>query len=176
MNKVTIEELREEAAGLGIEFHPNTGEAKLTAMINDFKEGDTSDPEPDEKDEKVETTAERHARLRREQTKLIRIILRCNNDKKKELKGDFFTVANKIVGTYTKFVPFDNEEGFHIPQAMLDTLNDKMCQKWKKAKVNGVQMNVPYMTKEFTIEILPSLTQEELDKLADEQKIKGSID
>ncbi len=177
----TLEKLKDEANFLGIKFHPNTGENKLSEMIKNFKEGV---PELKEETEKVvvpeepvfKTTAERHAQMRKEQTKLIRVVVHCNNDNKSELKGDFFTASNKIVGDYKKFVPFDNDEGFHVPQILLNTMRDKQCLKFRTAKnADGVEVKVPFLTKEYTIEVLPPLTPIELKKLAAAQKARGSI-
>jgi len=185
--QTTLEKLKAEAQFLGIEFHHNSGETKLLQLIKDFKNKSSKKEEKEEvvvvKEEKEEvvvvkekTKQQRHDELRKSQTKLIRVIVHCNNDNKSEMKGDFFTASNKIVGDYKKFVPFDNEEGFHIPQILLDTMRDKQCLKFRSQKnADGVEIKAPYLAKEYTIEVLPPLTQKELDKLAAAQKARGSI-
>ena len=127
--------------------------------------------------EASETPDQRRHRLHQEQMKLIRVVVHCNNDQKSELTGETIKVANRIIGSFTKFIPFDNDEGYHIPQIMLDTLNDKVCQKWKTTKlVSGETVKMPFMTKEYSITVLPELTEEDLEKLAADQKARGAID
>ena len=116
-------------------------------------------------------------RIKLEQLKLMRVIVHCNNDDKKEMQGEIFTVANEFVGPVKRFVPFDNEEGWHIEKILYDMLKMKRCQKWRNIKLpNGMTEKQSFMVPEFTIEVLPPLTEEQLKKLADRQKATASID
>lgn len=111
--------------------------------------------------------------------KLVRIRVVCMNPAKKELRGEFFTVANKHLGNITKFVPFgaDSEDGYHVPEIIY-----KMMQRRKyvaistvKDKQTGYERQNKTLVKEFAIEVLPPLTEEELQSLATAQIAAGSL-
>jgi len=179
----------EEAKGLGLTPHHATGELKLQEMINEeLGKGESEvivkvdevvkgdDKVTTEIKPKIETKLQRTKRLRDEQRKLIRVVVRCNNSKKKEWQGETVSVIC-AAGTLKKWVPFDNEEGWHVPQAILDVMGAKYCQKFKKTKLkNGQEHNTSFTVKEFTIEILKPLTKAQLKKLAADQSARGSID
>ncbi len=191
----TKEKLQEEAKALGIDFHHATGEIKLQELIDEKKfatsappeTGETTDepnePEPEVKVEpeaevveKPLTKGKRLSLIRNHQKSLIRVILRCNNDNKKEWKGEIFKVANSL-HAFTRFVPFDNEKGWHIERAIFDTIKEKKCQKFKEKKLpNGMKSRIGFLVNEYTIEVLPDLTPDELKDLAAEQAARGSID
>lgn len=112
--------------------------------------------------------------------KLIRIRVTCMNPAKKELKGEFFTVANKHLGNVTKFVPFGEatEGGYHVPEIIY-----KMMQRRKyvsittsKDKATGYERQNKTLVREFAIEVLPPLTESELQSLATAQIAAGSLD
>lgn len=170
------DELMEEAKSLGLEPHHSTGELKLQAMINEALEPTVATEEEVKTVATVETKPERMQRLRNEQRKLIRVIVRCNNDNKKEWTGETHSVIC-AAGTIKKWVPFDNEKGWHVPQAILDVIGAKMCLKFRNSKLaNGQTHKISYLTKEYNIEILKPLTKKQIEKLAEEQAARGSID
>ena len=174
--------LMEEAKSLGLKPHHSTGELKLQQMINDELTkgedvGDVGEVETKVEVEAVaETKGERIKRLRDEQRKLVRVVVRCNNDDKKEWTGQTITVIC-AAGTLKKWVPFDNENGWHVPQGILDVMGAKMCQKFKNGKLaNGQPHKVSFMAKEYSIEELKPLSKKELKDLEKEQAARGSID
>ncbi len=172
----TKEELMAEAKSLGLAPHPATGWKKLQEMIN--AELSKGEPSKEKSVNKVqtETKVERMSRLRNEQRKMIRVVVHCNNDNKKEWTGQIETVIC-AAGTLKRFVPFDNENGWHVEQGLLDTMLNRTCQKFKNHKLkNGQESKVSYTVKEFNIEILPPLTEKELKNLAADQSARGSID
>lgn len=125
---------------------------------------------------KLEIKVKRHARLRKEQTKLTKIILRSNDDAKKEWKGEFFKVSN-ILHTITRYVPFDNEDGWHVEQALLNTIQEMKCMRFKDVKLpNGKKHRQGFNIKAFTVEILPQINKEELATLRADQSARGGVD
>lgn len=112
----------------------------------------------------------------REATKLIRCIVTNRNPMKASWEGEIFSVGNDIVGSIKKYVPFGLEEGYHVPQMILNTLKEKECTVFVDKKVNGEKVKVGKLIKEYGIEILDPLTPDELSQLATEQKSRGSID
>ena len=174
----------EEAKSLGLEPHPNTGELKLQTMINDelSKAENGNEEKPYEPDVNAGVTrigdmayAQRIGSLRKKQMKLVRVVVRCNNENKKEWGGEIHTIIC-AAGTIKKWVPFDNEKGWHVPQCIIDVMREKTCQKFKSGKLpNGQEHKVSYSVREYTIEVLDPLTKSQLKGLASEQAARGSI-
>ena len=111
-----------------------------------------------------------------EAMKLIRCVITCRNPLKQSWDGEIINVSNDVVGSTTKFVPFNLSEGFHLPQMIINTLGDKECTIFVNKKVNGENVKQGKLIKEFAIEILPPLTKEELKALSLDQKARGAID
>lgn len=172
-----LELLKQRATTLGIAYHPSIGLEKLRIKINNEL---NDDPEvPDEvsvvKNKNVvkipvETKQQRNARLHRESSRLIRVNITCMNPNKKEWSGEVFTISNSAVGTFKKFVQFDTEEGYHVPEIILKHIKERKCQVFVNKKLaNGNTIKVGKLIKEFSVAILEPLTQEEMKDLAIKQ-------
>jgi len=74
-----------------------------------------------------------------------------------------------------KYIPFNNEEGWHIPNILYQHLLAAECQIFAKVTRNGQDFMEPKNIKAFNVEVLPPLTEEERQKLAIKQKATGSI-
>ena len=115
-----------------------------------------------------------------EQLRMIRIRVTCMDPKKKDLKGEIFTIANEYIGTVRKFVPFgeDSEGGYHVPYCILTMMEDRKFLNIRivKNRLSGRDEVLSSWAKEFAIEILPPLTQQELNQLATAQIAAGSLD
>jgi hypothetical protein len=118
--------------------------------------------------------------LIRDETKLIRCRITNMDPKKKDLNGEIISVGNKFIGTISKFIPFGEatDEGYHIPKVLLDEIQDRKFQDIRtvKDKRTGVPTVTSRWVREYAVEILPPLTQEELTNLAIAQAAAGSID
>jgi len=121
------------------------------------------------------TGREKVARMKKA-TRLVRCVVTCRNPAKKDWDGEILSVSNDVIGTMKKFVPYNIEEGYHIPQIIFNALKDKTCTIFVNKKVNGENVKVGKQIKEFGLEILDPLTQDELSELAAEQNARGSID
>ena len=165
-----------------VSYHPSIGlekaREKLAAALADKPTLDAppvaaaspAEPEP-------ESERERLQRLKREALRLIRIRVTCMNPNKRELEGELITVGNSLIGTVTKFVPFNNEEGWHVPHIMYEALADRKCQVFFTEKLkNGVAVRRGKQISEFAIEVLPPLTEEELHDLAQRQAMAHAVD
>lgn len=125
---------------------------------------------------KPETTAEKNARMRKDAAKLVRCRITCMNPAKTEYEGEIFTVSNSIVGTFRKYVPYNADEGWHIPKIIFDHLQEKQCQVFHTVKDDrGRKVRKGKLIREFAIEVLPPLTKEELEDLAQRQAMAGNI-
>jgi hypothetical protein len=169
LEQVALEGLKERATKLGVKFHPNIKSEALLAKIKEVQEESASTiqvvAEPSVVDHKKEAT------------RLIRIRLVCMNPAKKEWDGEIIAVGNSAVGTIKKYIPFNADEGWHVPKIIYDALVDRQCQVFTTVKDSrGNNLRKGKLIKEFSIEILPPLTKEELEELARRQALSRSID
>ena len=169
--------LKARADLLGISYHPSIGLEKLRAKVN----GAVTDSGEDEAEAPVEakeSEAAKRLRLRQEAARLVRIRLTCLNPNKKEWDGEIITAGNAAVGTYKKFIPFHSaDDGWHIPHIIYQQLVNRECQIFVTTKDGrGNKVRTGKMIKEFAIEVLPNLTEEELAELARRQAMSKAID
>jgi len=175
--------LKERATLMGIKFHPSVGVATLAAKIEAALMN-----VPEVKEDAVvapvaspvivpETESEMAQRLRKDATRLIRVNITCMNPNKKDWPGEIISVSNSIIGSVKKFIPFNATEGYHVPNIILHHLKERQCQVWSSVThPNGRVTQKGKMIKEFAIEVLPNLTQDEIAELARKQAITNSID
>jgi hypothetical protein len=172
--------LKERAKMMGLKLSPKIGleklKAKIEAKLNPIVE-ETVDPEE-------ETEIQRKARIRKTQKSEQMALIRCRianlNPSKRDLRGEIFTVANKYVGTVRKFIPYGEatDNGYHIPQIIYEQLKTRkfLQVNTRNDRSAGNQIVVDQRwVPEFSIEVLPQLTQEELDKLAASQAAAGGV-
>lgn len=198
--------LKQRATLMGIAFSNNIGEDTLRQRIADKQaELDAAESSSDEEDEEQEEeqviqtasaalasdgeqvvakTTERPLTLReqivKEQMRLVRIRITCLDPKKKDLPGEFLTVANEYLGTVRKFIPFGEvtDDGYHVPYCLYKMLEARKflnIRTFKDRRTGTVRVESGYV-KEFAIEVLDPLTPAELAKLATAQKAAGSIE
>jgi len=170
--------LKERAALMGIQYHPSIGLDKLREKVTSaLKEPAAIEGVLVEAVQDVqESEAQVHARYRKEASALIRVRLTCMNPAKQSWEGEIFTVSNSVIGTMKKFIPFHAEEGWHIPQALLNMIQERQYQApYTERGPKGQEMRRFKLVKEFSIEILPNLTASELKDLANQQAIANRI-
>lgn len=170
--------LKQRADLLGISYHPSIGLEKLREKVNAAV---TSKPEeevaPAPAETQVESDNAKRLRLRNEAAALVRIRVTCMNPNKKEWEGEIFTAGNSAVGTYKKFVPFNADDGWHVPKIIYNQILHRECQVFITARDDrGNKVRKGKMIKEFAIEVLPSLTEDDLAELARRQAMSHSID
>lgn len=172
--------LKERAKTMGLKVSPKIGlerlKAKIEAKLNPSTEEDVDPGE--------ETEVQRKARIRKKQIAEQMALVRCRianlNPSKRDLRGEIFTVANKYVGTVRKFIPYGEatDNGYHIPQILYEQLKTRkfLQVNTRNDRAAGNQIVVDQRwVPEFSIEVLPQLTQEELDKLAASQAAAGGV-
>lgn len=172
--------LKQQAKILGVSHHPSIGVNKLRVKVRKAM----SDDLPKIPQETIsknaiplkETKLQRVTRLRKEASLLVRIRVTCMNPDKREWSGEIFTASNSVVGTYKKYVPFNNDEGWHVPQIIVNMIKERKCQVFRNEKdINGRKVMRGKLIDEFAIDIMPSLTSEEVNELARKQAMSGSI-
>ena len=178
-----LEKLKARAKTLGIKHHPSIGEEKLRAKINARMD---DKPEPIDSSvyvaaapvglPKPETRAQRTQRQRKEASRLIRVRISCMNPNKKEWEGEIFTVSNSVVGTFKKYVPFNTEEGWHVPQMILNMIQERKCQVFFTVKgQRGNKVRQGKLIKEFSGDILEPLNQKQREDLAKPQAMANNL-
>jgi hypothetical protein len=122
-------------------------------------------------------TRERTANTRKNLNRLVRVVVNCMNPNKTEWEGELMSVGSAKAGTFKKFVPFNQEEGFHIPYIIYQAMVERKYSKFYTVKgPRGEKIRKGRLVPEFNIEVLDPLTPQELKDLAQRQAMSGSID
>lgn len=162
--------------------------AKINAKLNDESaadEGATAEASASEavatevvKPRSKNNVVALRAHLKREQMKLVRVRITNLDPKDKDLPGNIFTVANEYLGTVSKYVPFGEatENGYHIPYCLYKFMKDMVFTQIRVTKKQGREHIETKDVRKFAIEVLPQLTQAELNRLKTAQIAAGSID
>lgn len=186
--------LKERAKVMGITHSNNitveTLKAKIQAKLND--EPEVPEKDSDEANEQVINPLESNAdvtvpsrpktlreQIIEEQTKLVRCRITNLDPKKKDLPGEILTVANEYMGTIRKYVPYGEatDNGYHIPFCIYQMLKDRKfvsITTKRDPRTGHIQTNTRDVA-EFSIDVLPPLTAEELHDLAQAQIAAGSV-
>lgn len=182
-----LESLKIQADKLGVPFRDNIGVDKLRERVNAKINGEPEKEATKKVPAKVitrEVAPEidvnskqyKYKQIRMKAEKLVRIRVSCMNPNKKSMEGDFFTVSNRAIGTIKKFVPFDNDEGWHVPSILVQMIKDKKCQVFIKGKDRQGRKTVkPKQIREYSVEVMDPLNKQELKDLTQRQAMSGSI-
>lgn len=163
-----LELLKQRADDMGVKYHPSISLEKLKAKIAESLE-------PVKATNVNQTKAEKRNQLRKECEKLVRVQIVNMNPNKREWKGEFFTASNSVVGTLTRFVPFDVE--WHVPAFILKQIKNRKFRVTKEeSNGKGGKTTKNIFVPEFGVSELAPLTEKELKDLAAEQAAKGSVD
>ena len=183
--------LKERAKQMGIPFSNNISLETLRKRISDKMEGkDVPEVNPLTGDAEIAAITSAPAKLdakqnalalrkmmQREQMKLVRVRITNMDPKKKDLPGEIWTVSNEYLGNVRKMIPYgeQTDEGFHIPYCLFRLLQRKrfLHIRTVKDRVTGVERQDKQWVKEFSLDVLPDLTKEELARLAAAQAAAG---
>jgi len=167
--------LKERAKLMGIPVSGNIGIDALKKKIQHYLDGkkddemsENADVKAAPKKSKALLEQELRERLQKEEMALVRCKIYNLNPAKRDLHGEIITVANKFIGTVRKFIPFGEatDNGYHIPKIIYNDLKSRQFQHIQ-TKQNGGKIDVKTrMVPEYNIEILPALSEEELQELA----------
>ena len=183
--------LKERAKVMGIPFSNNISLETLRKRVADKMEGKdeapevnalTGDPEiahamvAKPLNQKANEVALRKL-MYATQMRQVRVRITNMDPKKKDLPGEIWTVANEYLGTVRKFVPYgeQTDDGFHIPYCLYRLLDSKRFLHIRdvKDRTTGIVRQDKVWAKEFSLDVLPALTQAELDRLAAAQAAAG---
>ena len=173
--------LRAKLSKLGIASSPNSSLELLRAKLAEA-EGNTEPSTLAQEEvaetkptvtQAVESKADITNRVKKEATKLIRVRIKNLNPYKQDLHGEIFTVANEVIGKVSKYVPYDDAgDSYHIPNCIYKMLLSKKYLQVKTITdpVTKTRRVTQSWVPEFSIEILPQLTTEQLEELAFKQE------
>lgn len=176
LEQAELDALKAKADQLGVSYHPSISASKLNTKIKAHLEGvkptdEAADAAP------VVTLGQKRKKMKEDALALVRVNITCMNPAKKDWDGEIFAVGNSTLGTVKKFVPFNTEDGYHIPRIMLDMLKERQCQIFTTERAKGgINVRKSKLIKEFGIVELPPLTKEELANLAKIQAAAGVIE
>jgi len=128
-------------------------------------------------------TPEMRHKARQEALRLIRLRISCMNLAKNDLDGEIITVANGVIGTVRKFIPFGEaaEVGYHVPYCIYEQLKQAQYVqlKVKRSKSGEARRNETpeaRLMPEYALEVLPPLNKSELQELAKAQQSRPQGD
>lgn len=166
-NNISVETLRAK-----IEAHVTEREASDEEQLNPLA-GDVAGAAPVSK-------MTLRQQLMEEQLRLVRVRITNLDPKKKDLPGEILTVGNEFIGTVRKFIPFGEvtDDGYHVPYVLYKLMENRrfLHIRTTKDKRTGKERIETQWAKEFALEVLPPLTEEELKRLANAQAAAGSVE
>jgi len=181
----TLEALKEKARLLDITFHPSIGVEKLRAKV-DAKLGQVMptvaaiQQQPDVIEHKQLTEAQLERKrlndARKDAARLMRIVVSCMNPAKTAWEGEIFVAGSTLLGTHKKFIPFNNDEGWHVPKIIVTMLEERQCQVFYDGKdTKGRKIKMSKLIPEFNIQYLDPLTVDQIDALAKKQAMANNL-
>lgn len=204
-NPLTADQILEQQSGdekvslkaicdqMGIKYSNNATVEKLKALIQEKKDAISNSTSTSTEasgtqvnplaqplaEEPASKPLSLRAYLQAEQMKLVRCRITCMDPKKADLTGEIFTFANEHLGTVRKFVPFGEvtDNGYHVPYCIYQMLLAREFLQIKTIKKSGgrIETKTAYV-REFSIDVLPDLTEAELGRLASMQAARGDVD
>lgn len=178
-----LDMLKNRARLMGINFSNNIGIDALKAKIEAKKNGEsTVTNEENIPESPIKTHENKPMNLRQrilaENMKLVRLRITNLDPKKKDLPGEIFTVANEYLGTVRKFIPYGEvtDNGYHVPYCIYKQMKKRKFLNIKVTMRNGREHVEQTWAQEFALEVLPQLTEAELNRLAQAQMAAGSVE
>lgn len=161
--------IKTKADTMGITYSAEDTVDSIRARINAKLESTETKKAPEPEAEKSKHQLRQEAIL--DATRLIRVRITNMDPRKSDLPGEYFTVSNGVIGHITRFIPYgETEDGWHIENMLLQHLKERMFYQLRPKKTaNGGSLPDGKWVKEFAIEELAPLTQEELRILANKQ-------
>jgi len=178
--------LKARAKLMGIVFSNNIGLAALRSKIEAKQNEAESEDETETAQVVNALTGENPKAPKRtirqfmidEEMKLVRLRITNLDPKKKDLPGEIFTVANEYLGTVRKYVPFGEvtDGGYHVPWCIYQMMKNRKFINIRTIKSANGKTRVEHKpAQEFALEVLPPLTKEERERLANAQAAAGTF-
>lgn len=182
---MTRDELKVRAEELGISYNSNIKTDALAELITNAENGLTPEivaaaKEAEEVakklvaekpvevvvENKAKTVGQVKAEARKNAMKLVRCVVASMDKDKADLSGEIISCGNSMTGMIKKFIPFGKE--WHVPTVILETLKDKKMLMTRDRRTDKGTVKEHYEVSQYNVQILPDLTQEELNRLLKE--------
>lgn len=183
---MTRDELKVRAEELGLSYNSNIKTDALAELITNAENGLTPEivaaaKEAEEVSKKLvekqaveaapvvnqaKTVGQVKAEARKEAMKLVRCVVTSMDKDKADLSGEIISCGNSMTGMIKKFIPFGKE--WHVPMVILETLKDKKMLMTRDRRTDKGTVKEHYEVSQYNVQILPDLTQEELNRLLKE--------
>ena len=183
---MTRDELKVRAEELGLSYNSNIKTDALAELITNAENGLTPEivaaaKEAEEVAKKLvekqavevapvvnqaKTVGQVKAEARKEAMKLVRCVVTSMDKDKADLSGEIISCGNSMTGMIKKFIPFGKE--WHVPTVILETLKDKKMLMTRDRRTEKGTVKEHYEVSQYNVQILPDLTQEELNRLLKE--------
>jgi len=176
--------LKARADLLGIKYSNQIGAEKLAAKIALHTEG-SSPGEPvgtvpgviSEPMTQAQYDKSLIGQRKDDAKRLVRVRVTCMNPNKTEWEGEIISVGSAKAGTFKKYVPFNSDAGYHIPNIMYTAMKERQCTIFYTVKgPRGDKVRKGKLVPEFNIEVMDPLTSAEIEDLGKQQAMSGAID
>lgn len=192
-----LETLKARADQLGIEYRANIGVERLRTKINNKLEGtsdESEEPAEETKSAPVEVKEVKKEPVKRTKTgkptqqrlsanqykerlvetrqkdaaKLVRVRVSCMNPNKRGWEGEIISAGSAKLGTFKKYVKFDVI--WHVPNIIYLEMKERKFTTFTTTRgPRGEQRREGKLVNEFSIELMPQLTEAERLDLAQRQ-------
>ena len=162
--------LKEKADLLGIEYAGNISTEKLRELVNKANE-----PLEDKASNTSNEPVDDLVKIRLELTKKVRVLITCNDPLMKDYDTTpYYSFSNSAITLPSITVPLGVE--WHIPNAYVGMLQAMECKLPVKAKdEKGRPITVRRTIKKYNVNILPPLTEKELEELKQAQIMRDGL-
>lgn len=169
-----LDNLKKRASALGITYSPNIGEQKLAEKIDAALSGapqieDTTQGLAEEKDPIYALNSKASARERA--FLLKRVVIYPVDPRRAQLKGELVFAGNGEIGMVGKYLPFNDKRGFHVPQILLNKLEETtFTEFYNITDALGNEETQVRQRPAFIVQELAPLTEAELEAIAARQR------
>lgn len=148
-----MDSIKERLDLMGVKYHHNANLKTLKGLLDKALIGEPEEDEP--KTTKLDANVER-VKSEADAMKLVRCAINCNNMGKRQLKGEFVTSGNSVIGHKTVFVPYNCQEAedYVLPMIIVSALRQRRYLAKTEDMVTDIHERTFYMAPEFTISIL----------------------
>lgn len=178
--KSELEALKERATKMGSAYPENIGVEALRSKVNAAIEAAQNQENKSAENQAPAAAVPEpsiYDQQRDEYMRMVRVRISCLNPNKANVPGEVITFVNGVLGKVSKFVPFSDAaaESYHLPKILYDVLVARRYVQIKSIKMpNGRRRIERRLVPEFSLEVLPPLTEDEIQDLAARQHAAGS--
>ena len=166
IEEVELENLKNKANILGINYHPTIGYGKLLEKVQSHtaEQEKSTSRKPEMTKEEAEDRADKKLRqsTRSKASRMLRVKISCRNPDKRAYKGEIFEVGNTVV-EHKRFIPFNKE--VNIPTMMVNFIKGKKFVSYTPADPEAKVMQKRIIENEFDVTVLSALSEKDLKDL-----------